>query len=354
MSEQLDRALAGLDELGSQARKLELVPLDRFVVRPSVRWLIRDILQPQTIAVVFGPAKNGKTFAICDLLMHAAHGLAWHGHAVTRPLRVAFLAGEGRSGLRLRLHAWLAAHDTVPLRGDFRLLPESLSLPDRVSDVVELLKEYRPDATCVDTVNAYYGGGDENSTQDMTRFCDALRYVRDAAETAVVAVHHTGLADSSRERGSGVLRGAADVIVQVAKDEGGSGCIGFQVVAARDAEDWRTPLALRLQSVETDWLDEDGRVMTTCIVQPANAPVTLPGRGARKLNDAQRITIDVVQTMAKQRANGGGTVLLHRHEIVDEAIKRGVSRPTAYRHLHDLSDRMGWKLLDPGSLEVAP
>jgi KaiC/GvpD/RAD55 family RecA-like ATPase len=349
VSEQLARIQAALDE--RVAEGLRLVTLDEFIVKPALSWLIRDMLQPQSVAVVFGPPKGGKTFTTTDLLMHGAHGMEWHGHEVPRPLRVAFLAGEGRTGLKVRLHAWLEHHDTAQLGGDFRLLPEALSLPDRVTEVVELLRVYRPDAVAVDTLNAYYGPGDENSTQDMSSFVASLRRVRDAVGCAVIVLHHTGLADAGRERGSNVLRAAADVVIQVGKDEGGTGLVGFQVVTARDFGEWEQPLSLRLKRVETDWTDDQGRPMATCIVESATMPVTLAGRG-RKLSDKQRITVDVVRELAAERGKGNDQALIARADIIERAVARGVNRTVVYRHIEQLADRMRWRVVEPGGLMV--
>jgi hypothetical protein len=148
-----------------------------------------------------------------------------------------------------------------------------------------------------------------------------------------------------------VLRGAADVIIQVAKDEAGTGLVGFLVVLGRDVEGWTRALSLRLRRVDTDWLDDDGLVMTTCIVEAGNAPVTLSGRG-RKLSAKQRTTIKVVEDLALAKANGASTVLLERRDVIEEAKRRGVSQASAYRHFEELAERMGWRLVDPGSLEV--
>src|SRR5215472_15095798 len=119
---------------------LELLDLGEFAIQPTSRWLIRGILPPDSLAVVFGPPKGGKTFSTTDMLMHAAHGMDWHGHSNPRPLRVAFLAGEGRNGLKVRLHAWIGHHDSADLTGAFKVLPVSLSLPDHVEELIELLK----------------------------------------------------------------------------------------------------------------------------------------------------------------------------------------------------------------------
>lgn len=193
----------------------------------------------------------------------------------------------------MRLHAWRQYH-AAELRGDVRLLPEALSLPDRVGELTAVLRDYGPDIVVADTLNAYFGR-DENATQDMTAFVAAVRYLRDGLRCSVILIHHTGHADQSRERGSRVLRAAVDVIVQVARDESGSGAIGLQVIDARDMEPWDQPLALRLQPVDTDWLDDDGNPLTTCVVESSDQPVTLPGRGGKPLSESQQLVLDAVR-----------------------------------------------------------
>ena len=73
-------------------------------------------------------------------------------------------------------------------------MDEALSLPARASEVIESLREFAPDIVVTDTLNAFFGGGDENSTQDMSTFCHALRYVRDELACSIVVIHHTDTA----------------------------------------------------------------------------------------------------------------------------------------------------------------
>jgi hypothetical protein len=330
---------------------LQLVDLRDFATQPCTRWLIRGILPPDSLVVVFGPPKGGKTFTTADMLLHAAHGMDWHGHRVKRPLRVAYLAGEGRNGLRVRLHAWLAQHDTAELAGAFKVLPASLSLPDRAPELIELLAPFKPDVVVPDTLNAFFGPGDENSTQDMTVFVSAARILRETLCCTMMILHHSGLADQSRERGSIVLRGAADVVIQVAKDESGSGCVGFQVISGRDIDEMDEPIALRLRRVETDWTDDDGEILSTCVVESATQSVTLPGRG-RSLSLPQRATIAAVRELAGAQANGGDEVLLTRPDVIAKAVALGASRTAAYRAIGELAGKYGWRLVEPGGIMV--
>jgi hypothetical protein len=300
---------------------------------------------------VFGPAKGGKTFSTTDLLMHAAHGLDWHECKVTRPLNVAFLAGEGRNGLRIRLHAWLEHHDTAHLAGAFKILPAALSLPERVDEVIALLAPLAPDVVAADTLNAYFGAGDENSTQDMTLFVAACRRLRDQLRCSVLVLHHTPLVDNGRERGSGVLRAAADVVIQVGRDEGDSGCIGFQVVTGRDIEAMPYPIALRLEPVETDWVDEDNEPVTTCVVKGASEPVTLAGHG-RKLGEAQATVLACARELADGRPIENGWVMLARLDVATKAKDQGVTKQSLRAAWKSLQARGFFKLVEPGSVKL--
>lgn len=334
----------------SVTRAMRLVLLDEFLRQPDFSWHVRDLLPVGSFCVVFGAPKAGKTFAVCDLAMHAAHGMRWRGYTVSRPLRVAFLAGEGRSGLRLRLKAWIAEHG-AELNGNFALLAESLGLPQHADEVVVALREHKPDLVVIDTLNAFFGGGDENSTQDMTAFTNAVRQVIDDVGCSIIVIHHTGLTDATRARGSSVLRGAADVVVQVAKDEKRSGLIAFQVVEGRDIEAWAEPLALKLRRVDTDWTDDDGVRLSTCVVESSDQPVTLPGRRGKALSDAQQMTVAAVRDLAA-KANGGTEVILARSDIVAAAVAKGVNRTVVYRNMSQLAERMNWQIIESGNLKV--
>jgi hypothetical protein len=338
-------------ERKTPADTLRLVPLDEFLVRPNVSWLVRDLLPAYAFAVVFGAPKSGKTFAVCDMAMHLAHGMHWRGHYVPKPLRVAFLAGEGRSGLRLRLKAWIAEHGTE-LKGSFHLLAETISLPQCAAELAAVLVEHRPSVLIVDTLNAYFGAGDENSTKDMTLFVASVRFLMDRVGCSIIVVHHTGLADSTRARGSGVLRGAADVVIQVAKDGNGSGLVAFQVVEGRDIEAWEEPIALKLRRVQTDWPDDSGEPLCTCIVESGNRPVALPGRGGRPLGDKQQELVAIARELAARNANGKTDVLLARSEIAAVAKARGIGKSTVSMAWESLEHRGVWRCVEPGSVYV--
>jgi hypothetical protein len=91
--------MSGVDERAEReaGRALQLVSLDDYCVRPHVTWLVRDLLPAESIVMVFGAPKSGKTYIITDMMMHGAHGMHWHGHTITRALRVTDLPGDFRT-----------------------------------------------------------------------------------------------------------------------------------------------------------------------------------------------------------------------------------------------------------------
>jgi hypothetical protein len=336
------------------SKKLRFLGLEEFVQRPAISSHVAGIIPVNSIVVVFGPPKGGKTFSVCDLTMHAAHGMDWHGLKVKRPVRVAYLLGEGINGCRVRLRAWLQRHDAGHQAGEFRILPQALSLPDHVHDIVEALGEFRPDIIVADTLNAFFGSGNENATQDMTRFCDAVRFLRDTLEASVIVIHHTGIADQTRERGSFVLRGTADVIIQVARAESGSGAIGFQVIEARDLESWKEPIALKLRQVEIDWTDDDGMPLRTCIVEAASEAVNLSGRGGRPLGGTQATVLSIVQELAKTAIpDAHGDVVIERCDVSKIAKDRhNISKSSVSSCWRPLERRKYFTLLESSSIVV--
>lgn len=331
-----------------------LLTLEEFVTQPKVSYQIRGIDPGRAIVVFFGPPKGGKTFSVCDLTMHAAHGLSWCGHTVRKRLNVAYLAGEGVNGLKVRLRAWTEYHDALSEAGAFSVFPHALSLPAEATGLVEILRPFSPDIVVADTLNSYFGGADENSTQDMTVFCNAVGHLRDALECSVYIIHHTGHGDSGRERGSIVLRATADVLIQVAKDATAGELVGFQVIAARDIERMENAVALQLVRHETGWVDADGEPLVSCIVQAVDQPVCLPGRGGRLLGGAQASLLSIIHEMAKSmEPNGPGSeIVLARHAVSAHAQKGGLDRRRISQSWKSLASRKLVRLIEPGSLAI--
>ncbi|EEG07108.1 AAA family ATPase [Pseudogulbenkiania ferrooxidans] len=187
----------------------------------ATQWLIKNYLEADTLALMFGQSGHYKSFVAIDLAFSVASGKAWHGHKVNRSGPVIFVCGEGQQGVYRRLMAVCQERgsdwETLPLYITSR--PFGLSEADEVAWLKELIDGLPepPVLIVVDTLARNFGNGDENSTRDMNLFISALDEFRGHA--SVLVVHHTGHANQGRERGSYSLRGATDARYFVSFDD---------------------------------------------------------------------------------------------------------------------------------------
>ena len=105
------------------------------------------------------------------------------------------------------------------------LLPRAIdmtssSASSQLSDAVrefEKVKGVRPKLLIIDTLNRSFGDGDENSTQDMTKFVKSCDAFRADSGCDIIVIHHSGKDVLRGARGSSVLKAALDTEFSVAR-----------------------------------------------------------------------------------------------------------------------------------------
>jgi hypothetical protein len=172
--------------------------------------LIDDVLDLDSLAVLYGRSGAGKSFAALGWALSVATGAAWHGSTVTRG-RVLYVVAEGAAGMGARLDAWLA-HERRHSPGEITWLPAAPSLIQRDTRTAleTIATELHPRLVVLDTLARLIPGGDENSHQTMSTVVDAADRIRRATGACVLLVHHTGKDTSAGARGHTSLLGAVD------------------------------------------------------------------------------------------------------------------------------------------------
>ena len=196
---------------------LELLPIGKMlenIQKPN--WLIENVLQKETVVALFGAPKAGKSFVAVDMSSAIATGQEWHGQYVSQH-PVVYLAGEGVMNISKRFLAYGGIHDRnvtdMPLlmssRGarllddkDHQLLKDTIYEAEDVYGDIGLI--------VVDTLARNFGGGNENSTEDMNAFIERIDDLKDTFKSTILIVHHTGHGLQTRTRGSSVLPAAVD------------------------------------------------------------------------------------------------------------------------------------------------
>lgn len=233
--------------------------------------LVKGLVYEGELVVPYGAPGSGKTFVVLNLALAIASGApTWAGRKATGG-QVVYVAGEGTRGILNRIRAW-ALHRPEgerpaldSLAGRLRVFEGAPQFLDETSWRAfrdELLGAVpSPRLVVFDTLSRCLAGKDENSAEFMTMAIGRADELRQLAGAAVLLVHHTGK-DGQKERGSSALRGAADVMFKVDRDDR-LVTAEFDKLKESDLPD--EPLAFRLQGVELG-IDEDGDAIRSAVV----------------------------------------------------------------------------------------
>lgn len=237
----------------SQAPKprIRILNLDDIENLAPPSFLVEEVLTESGLSMLWGRSGAMKSFVALDIAMCISTGTPWHGKATKHGL-VVYVAAEGSHGLGRRAIGWRRTRGRELSAPLFKLIPHSVAL---TSDDLEamvaaiLALEARPVLIVIDTLARTFGAGDENKQADMNAYVSAADKLREATGANVMIVHHSGVHEDRRERGSNVLRGAADTVIKVSRKEDkldiiNQGPEGKQ----KDAEEFKT-IKLRTQKV---------------------------------------------------------------------------------------------------------
>lgn len=294
---------------------VERVPIVRFAPAEDLlekpmplQWLIRGVLLAGATVTMIGAPGTFKSNIALDVAASIAVGLPWHEHATKRGA-VFFLAGEGNHGLARRLKAWTIVQgrslEGVPLfvsAGGVGLI-DPMNAAAVSAEVQRIAAEVRTDPVLVviDTLARCFGPGDENSTADMSKFIASIDiHLRQHFGCAVLIVHHSGVMDNGRGRGSSALRAAVDTEIVCERTDR---TVTLRCTKSKDAPEFE-PMALEARTVELPWNDDEGEPETSFAMFKVDAPAARSEATATGMGGNQRKALEILREMyAECRGN---------------------------------------------------
>lgn len=277
---------------------------------PSPEWLIDGILPSESLAVLYGPPKVGKTFLGLDWGFSICTGRSWCGHAV-KTGSVVYVYSEGSGKLKCRTRAWKRAHD-VSGRLGVQFITRAVHVLDQ-AEVKRLFQTIRklpepPTLIALDTLARCIQGGDENSAKDVGAVIGVADRLREEFKATVLIIHHSG--KNGAERGSTALRGAADTMLRlVEKDE----VMTLDCEAQKDARDF-TPIRLERQEIDL------GNGETSCVLQLADEGKKAADLRSGFLNEKERGALQAL--LASGPAGARSSVWQKAAHLPDTSFKR--------------------------------
>lgn len=187
------------------------------------KWLIKDVCEQESLMQIFGAPKSGKSFVAIAMSCAIASGQDFYGNkAFKKP--VLYICGEGQRGVKRRLSAWQQAQYSltgIPLY----LSDRAVRIGDkddfeRLTQEIEAIKAVEGDIgmIVVDTFQRNFGGGNENSAEDVGNFIHQLDGLIATYGCNVCIVHHSGH-EGNRARGSSVIGASLDYEFKVQRHE---------------------------------------------------------------------------------------------------------------------------------------
>lgn len=315
-----------------------ILTIDELYELPPPEWLIDETVPDNA-------SGEGKTFTVLDMAMHVAYGRPWHGRDVKQG-SVLYVCGEGLSGIKARVKVWQDYHEGIEKPPLYVTRSEiGFGSADQVEDLIDAIVAHDDVAlVIVDTLHANFGGGNENSSDDMARFLMGLRKVQRTLDAAVIVVHHTGHDNLHRARGHSSLKAALDTEIQVARSMTDEKLIGVTVTKQRNAEKWDEPLGFRFNVEETGWLKPSGEPITSCVLLHDTEIPAMPTAGNRKgAGRNQEVARKVVADLSRKASQFGdnGTRFIASKDLDDALREQFKDRNAKYRMRKWLTDDSG-------------
>jgi len=317
--------------------RITLTRADQIEIRPP-HWLLRGMLERDTFALIFGDPGCGKSFLAMDWACRIATGTPWRGQPV-KGGPVVYVAGEGRQGFSRRTQAW-SEHHGISLAGVPLYQVPAVAIPEPI-DLAALFAAIdtgvaavgRPVLIVLDTLARCFGGGDENSTQDMSRFVTACDAIRQRYGCTILVVHHAGHGDKSRARGAIALKASLDAEYRLENENG----LLLTATKMKDAET-PAPLALQLVTVDLpDMKDDYGETVTSAALEVLDADTGAIVARAKAMSGRgkwQKTGLKIAKRLIGEGDDGLASVA-EWHQACEAAGMRQSTRYNVLASLHD-------------------
>jgi len=188
-----------------------------------VNWLIQDVIPEKSFVALYGPPASFKSFIAMDIAECIASGRPWLGKEINGTGPVLYIAGEGHGGIGARIAA-IKQHHKTPDSSQLYVVRSMINLRSSVEDFTNLILAIdelvqligvQLRMIVIDTLARAFGGGNENSSDDMGAFIQATGKIQNRYKCSLMLLHHAGKDTTKGLRGHSSLLGAVDTQMEI-------------------------------------------------------------------------------------------------------------------------------------------
>lgn len=302
----------------------------------KLNWLIKGVLPPTGLGVVYGAPGSGKSFFVLDLVASVAcpDVLEWRGRKIVHcSVAVCFLEGGGNAANRV---VALRQYRKLNFGRQLGIYTEALDLRSPrgkdVKDFCRGVKLAQPDVglVVVDTLSRAMSGADENSSVDMTNLIAACKVISEYLNCLVLLVHHSGKDAGRGSRGHSSLLGAADFEMEISRPDKSEPLRIAKITKQKEGLDG-IEFGFKLENVVLG-TDDDGDPVSSCVpvfvdlVAAKKEKEKLPkGENEEAVMEAFAFCIETnhIKNETSIHGNSPGSLrLIKRQMLIEETAKR--------------------------------
>ena len=188
-----------------------------------VNWLIEGVIPEKSFVALYGPPASFKSFIAMDIAECIASGRPWLGKEINGTGPVLYIAGEGHGGIGARIAA-IKQHHNTPDEAQVYVVRSQINLRSSVEDFTNLILAIdelvqligvQLRMIVIDTLARAFGGGNENSSDDMGAFIQATGKIQNRYKCSLMLLHHAGKDTTKGLRGHSSLLGAVDTQMEI-------------------------------------------------------------------------------------------------------------------------------------------
>jgi len=277
------------------------------------RWTIKGVLPEDGLIELFGASGSYKSFIVLDMCYCIALNREWQGCDVNGGT-VVYVAGEGGSGLGRRLRG-IELHYGEKI-DNFYVLKQPSNLMD-AKEMMKLGQEIaeigKAKMVIFDTLHRNSGGADENSATDFAVILKNLDTHIKPLSDLIGWVHHSGLSDGKRGRGTSSRYGSLDTQILIEKTDSLK-CV-LSCEKQKEAEPFE-PIGFEMESVDIGLIDEELNPIKTLIPHLSDAVVNAD----KKEKALTKLHYDVLASLRLVLQKSGESIseeIKHRENIRD-------------------------------------
>lgn len=213
---------------------------------PEPTWLVKDLLQAGTTALLVGTSGSYKSFLALDIALALASGTSTFGtEGPVGPTVYAALEGK-RAIKKARRSAWrMARNITGPIKDFYVMTAPMIAIDGEMQEfgdeIAKRCGDRNPVLIILDTAAKCMAGLNENDAMDvgkLIRFCDSLT---EAFGCVVLVIHHkSDKANASDLRGSSAFRAGFNTTLEVTATRA-TKAVEVRVKQHKDADEVETP-----------------------------------------------------------------------------------------------------------------